>query len=369
MSGAPASRADALATAVAEAGLDCLLVGDLVRPGDSGREAMTDVIWLTGFTGTSGLAVVGPDLRLFVTDFRYTETAAAVLPDGFELRRAEQRLIDAAIEGLEGRIGFDESRTSVKALARLEEKAGPDAELVPVESPVERLRRVKDESEVAAIAAACELSDQVFAELEEAGLAGRREREVAAWIETRMRELGASAPSFSPIVGGGPTGALPHAQPGDREIGPNELVVVDAGALLDGYCSDCTRTYASGEVGEEEREAYAVVLEAQLAALEATRAGASGVEVDAVAREIITGAGHGERFGHGLGHGVGIEVHEAPRLSPRSEDTLAAGEVFSVEPGVYLPGQFGVRIEDLVVLRDDGAEILTKRPKELLVVG
>ena len=366
LSGERAERLEAVASAE---GLDSILVGDLVRPGDSSREAMADLIWLTGFTGTSGLAVVGSSRRDFVTDFRYTEVAAETLPDGFELRRAEERLIDEAAKSLAGRVGFDEEKTSVKALARLEEKVDKGVELVAIDGLLEQLRRVKDANEVEAIAAACQLSDQVFAELEQAGLAGRREREVANWIESRMRELGAVGPSFPAIVGGGPTGSRPHAESGEREIGAAELVVVDAGALLDGYCSDCTRTYASGTLPDEQLEVYELVLRAQLAALDAVAVGVSGVEVDAVAREIIKAGGHGERFGHGLGHGVGIEVHEAPRLSPRSKDTLGAGEVFSVEPGVYLPGEFGVRIEDLVALGVDGARVLTQRPKDLLVVG
>ena len=166
----------------------------------------------------------------------------------------------------------------------------------------------------------------------------------------------------------GENGALPHAEPGDREIGSGELVVFDMGSLLDGYCSDCTRTFATGDPGEEAREAYELVLRAQLAALDAVRPAASGKEVDAVAREIISEAGHGDRFGHGLGHGVGLEVHEGPRLSTTSEDDLFEGNVVTVEPGVYLPGKLGVRIEDLVVVTADGHRNLSGLSKELTVV-
>jgi len=182
-----------------------------------------------------------------------------------------------------------------------------------------------------------------------------------------MRELGGD-PSFPAIVAAGPNGALPHAEPGEREIGRGELVVFDMGAKLDGYCSDGTRTYATGEPGESARGVYEVVREAQLAALGAIEAGAGGEAVDAVARRVIEAAGHGDRFGHGLGHGVGLEVHEAPRLSPRSEDVLAPGEVVTVEPGVYLPGQLGVRIEDLVVVTEDGHRNLSGLPKDLQLV-
>jgi Xaa-Pro aminopeptidase len=190
---------------------------------------------------------------------------------------------------------------------------------------------------------------------------------VARACEARLRELGAE-PSFPPIVAAAANGALPHAEPGDREIGQGELVVFDMGALLDGYCSDCTRTFATGEPGGEAREVYGLVHRAQGAALEAVRPEAAGKEVDAVAREMISEAGHGDRFGHGLGHGVGLEVHEGPRLATTSEDELAEGNVVTVEPGVYLAGRFGVRIEDLVVVTADGHRNLSGLPKELQLV-
>jgi Xaa-Pro aminopeptidase len=217
------------------------------------------------------------------------------------------------------------------------------------------------------MAAAAELADDVFRWALEQGLAGRTERDVARATEARIRELGAE-PSFPPIVAAGENGALPHAEPGEREIGRGELVVFDMGAQLDGYCSDGTRTFATGEPGEEARRVYGIVLEAQLAALEAIEAGVKGEDVDAVARKAIDAAGYGEHFGHGLGHGVGLEVHEAPRLSLRSDDVLAAGEVVTVEPGIYLPGRLGVRIEDLVVVTDGGLRNLSSLPKDLQLV-
>lgn len=367
MAVAPESRAERLAADLAAHELDAILVGDLVHPGDSGRDAMADLSWLTGFGGTSGLAFVDAARRLFVTDFRYVERAGRELPAGFELLRAEQRLIDAIAPELAGRVGFDEAKTSVKVHDQLREQLSPEVELVPCGGLVERLRRIKDEGEVAAIAAAAALTDEVYAWLLERGLIGSSEREVALEIEVKMRDLGAEGPSFPSIVAAGPNGALPHAVPGERPIGAGELVVIDIGSILDGYCSDCTRTYAAGEPDDEQREVYEVVRRAQQAALEAVRAGAEGVAVDAVARELIAAAGHGERFGHGLGHGVGIQVHEAPRLSPRSEDTLIAGDVVTIEPGVYVEGRFGVRIEDLVVVTEQGCRILSGRPKELTI--
>ena len=365
----PVDRAERLAGAVADAELDAVIVGDLVRPGDSAREAMADLIWLTGFTGTSGIAAVGPGLRVFVTDFRYAERAERDLAPSFELLRADRHLLETLAPRLKGRVGFDSRTVSVREHRRLRERSADGVELIEVEGLLERLRRVKDAGEIEAIAAAAELTDAVYAELEEAGLAGRTEREVALWIERRMRELGATGPSFPPIVAAGPGGSLPHAEPGERPIELGDLVVVDAGAILDGYCSDCTRTYACGEPDAEERDVYEVVLDAQLGALEAIRPGASARAVDAVARDRIEAAGHGERFGHGLGHGVGIAVHEPPRLSRRSDEDLLAGDVVTVEPGIYVPGRFGVRIEDLVVVGEGAARNLSTRPKQLTVLG
>ena len=211
------------------------------------------------------------------------------------------------------------------------------------------------------------MADEVWEWSVDRGFAGRTEREVARAAEARIRELGGD-PSFPAIVAAGPNGALPHAEPGEREIGRGELIVFDMGAQVDGYCSDGTRTYATGDPGERGREVYELVLRAQLAALEAVVAGAGAAAVDGVAREIIAEAGYGENFGHGLGHGVGLEVHEAPHVSPKSEETLNPGEVVTIEPGVYLPGELGVRIEDFVVVTADGYRNLSTLPKELTVV-
>jgi Xaa-Pro aminopeptidase len=342
------SRADRLEELAADAGLDALLVGDLVRPGDSGPDAIANVRWLTGFSGTSGFAVVGPGRRLFLTDFRYTERAAAEVDAAFERVTVEGRMLPALAKQLDGRVGFDDAATSVRSLAKLTEAAGEGTELVATTGLVEELRRTKDEAEIAAIAEATRLADEVF--------------------EWTMREHGAE-PAFAAIVAAGPNGALPHAEPGEREIGAGELVVIDMGAKLDGYCSDGTRTFASGGLGGEEREAYELVLSSQLASLAAIRAGTGAADADAVSREPIEAAGHGDHYGHGLGHGVGLEVHEAPRLGKTSDDVLAAGDVVTVEPGVYVPGHFGIRIEDLVVVEQAGVRNLSSTPKDLHVTG
>jgi Xaa-Pro aminopeptidase len=349
------SRGDRLASLVAERELDCFLVTDLVN-----------VRYLTGFGGTNGACVCGGDARVFLTDFRYTERAEAEV-DGWEVVTVRDDWLGGIAARLAGRTGFEDHHMAVRTLEKLKGKLDQEATLEGAGGEVEKLRRVKDEVELTAIAAAAELADEVWTWSLERGLRGRTELDVALAAEARMRELGAE-PSFPTIVAAGPNGALPHAEPGEREIGRGELVVFDMGAKLDGYCSDGTRTFATGEPGEAAREVYATVLSAQEAALAAIGAGTKAEDVDTVARELIAAAGHGERFGHGLGHGVGLEVHEEPRVSQRSEDVLAVGEVVTVEPGIYLPGELGVRIEDLIVVAEDGHRNLSGLPKELQLV-
>jgi Xaa-Pro aminopeptidase len=368
---APAERAELLAELVAERGLDQLIVGDLVRPGDSGPDAIADSRWLTGFTGTSALAIVGAESRVLITDFRYTERAEREVGEPFERVTASSRLLPELAARLRGRVGFDAATTSVANFEKLEqaiEEGGSAAELVAVEGLVSSLRRRKDETEQEAIAEAARLADEVYELVLDQGLIGRTEREIARAGAARIREFGGE-PSFPTIVAAGENGALPHAEPGEREIRDGDLVVWDMGALLDGYCSDCTRTFAAGEPSEDAREIYELVRRAQAAGLEAVGPGVDGRDADEVARSIIRDAGYEEDFGHGLGHGVGLEIHEPPRMGPRSDDTLIEGDVVSVEPGVYLPRRFGVRIEDLVVITADGHRNLSSLPKELRVVG
>src|SRR5918995_3191028 len=318
------TRAERLAGLVAERELDMLFVSDLVN----GR-------YLTGFTGTNGACLVGETERIFFTDFRYAERAEQEVGVEWERPEAGRELIPQIADRMRGRVGFEDSKLSVRQLARIEAATADESDLVPAGDLVEQLRALKEPGELEAIAASAELSDGVYRWALERGLAGKAEREVARACEARIRELGAE-PSFPPIVAAAANGALPHAEPGEREIGPGELVVFDMGALLDGYCSDCTRTFATGEPGAEATEAYELVRTAQAAALEAIRAGVSGPDADSAAREPIAAAGHGDHFGHGLGHGVGIEVHEAPRLSQTAKDALVPGNVVTVEPGVSL---------------------------------
>ena len=334
-------RATPLAEAVAAAGLDLYLVTDLLN-----------VEYLTGFTGTNGACLVGEGRRRFLTDFRYAERAEAETT-GWDVTIVKGEWLAGLAAELEGRVGFEDDHVSVKTARQISERLPEGAELVESGGKVEQLRRIKDPAELEAIAAAAELTDRIYFEAIERGMSGRTELDVAEFAVARMREAGAE-PSFPPIVAAGPNGALPHAEPGERVIGKGELVVFDMGSKLDGYCSDCTRTFATGELDPKAAEIYEVTLEAQLEALDGIRAGVSASGVDRIARDIIDRAGFGEHFGHGLGHGVGIEIHEAPRLGPRSEDLLMAGDVVTVEPGIYLPGEAGVRIEDMVVVGEDG---------------
>ena len=355
------ARADRLIEKLADAGVDLVLVTDLIN-----------VRYLTGYTGSNGLALIGPDTRVFITDFRYVEQAAEQVDSSFDRRRAPQDLLEAIGQALPGgdlRLGFEEAHLSVREHARLGELVPERVELVGVQGVVEGLRAVKEPGEVAAIRAATALADEAFEHLVAGGLVGRTERELAVELEFDMRRRGAERPSFEPIVAAGPHGALPHASPRDVVVRSGDMVVIDWGAQLEGYCSDCTRTVAAGAGTEHGAEIYRLVLDAQLGALDAVAPGAGGREVDAVARQIIEAAGHGEHFGHGLGHGVGLDIHEAPRLAQRSESVLEAGNVVTVEPGVYLPGDLGVRIEDLVVVTDSGREILTSLSKELTVTS
>jgi Xaa-Pro aminopeptidase len=347
------ARADRLVDLLSQRELDWLLVTNLVN-----------VRYLTGFTGTNGACVVGPDERLFVTDFRYVEQAQEQVR-GFELVKGERDLLSDLAKRLSGRAGFDDAHVSVRVHRKLLEGVGDGVDLVEAAGLVERLRQVKDEDELRAIAAATELADGVYDLLRERGIRGRTENEVARELEQELRERGAE-PAFPTIVASGGHGALPHAAPREAAIEPGTLMIVDMGARLDGYCSDCTRTFATGALEGNAAEIYELVLSAQETALGAVRAGAGCVEVDAVARERIESAGFGERFGHGLGHGVGLEVHEGPRLAKTAEGELESGNVVTVEPGVYLPGELGVRIEDLVVVTDDGADVLTGFPKDLI---
>jgi Xaa-Pro aminopeptidase len=326
---------------------------------------LVNVLYLTGLDSSNAALLVETDrVRLF-TDFRYIETAQAI--EGVETVQTKRSLIGWLADELEGRIGFE---ANVLPWSFAEQLRDGGVELVPRKGLVEQLRAVKDDGELEAFRRACAITDRMFERLvSEVRFVGRPERDVA-WDITRIyHEEGADDQAFEAIVGSGSNGALPHARAGDRVIGEGELVVVDTGCRVDGYLSDYTRTLATGELDAELREAYDVVLTAQRAGLDAIRAGESGVDVDAAARNVIEGSDFAGAFGHGLGHGLGLDVHEAPRLSTESSDTLAPGNVVTVEPGVYLPGRFGIRIEDDVIVTEDGIENPVRFTKELVTVA
>jgi Xaa-Pro aminopeptidase len=321
----------------------------------------TNVFYLTGFQSSNTVLLVEQErVRLF-TDFRYIDAAQAV--DGVEVTETSRDIIGSLTEILSGPIAFEATTLSYAEARRLEDA-------VPTDAVVERLRAVKDETELDALRRACAITDRMFERLTtEVPFVGRTERDVAWDIARLFHEEGADGISFESIVGSGPTGSRPHARAGDRVIGAGELVVIDTGCTIGGYTSDCTRTLATGSVDTQAREAYAVVLEAQTAALAAIRAGLSGIEADSVARHIVDESEFAGAMGHGLGHGLGLDVHELPRLSTESGDVLEPGNVVTVEPGIYVSDRFGVRIENDVVVTADGIEDLTGFRKDLIEVG
>jgi Xaa-Pro aminopeptidase len=356
------ARAEQLAEVVQQRELDALLVTNLVN-----------VRYLTGFSGTSGACLVRPGRRVFLTDFRYVERASRQMSE-WEVMRGRDDLLQSLAELLgewdAHSVGFEDWHMTVRAHAKLAGHLPQGTELVPASGLVEELRAVKDPGEVSAIRGAAEIADAVYRWVVcDFGLAGHTERELALAMEARAKQEGAEGLSFPAIVAAADNGALPHAEPRpDVPIPRGTLVVIDFGCLAGGYCSDCTRTFATGELDADAREVYELVRSAQAAALEAVHPGADVRAVDAVARDLIKAVGRGEEFGHGLGHGVGLEIHEAPRLAPSAEGVLAAGNIVTVEPGVYVAGRFGVRIEDLVVVSEDGPQVLTSIPKDLTVV-
>jgi len=324
-----------------------------------------NVEYLTGFASSNAALLVehGRQAKLY-TDSRYILDAQRV--PGVRPELANRFLTLDLAERLEGRVGFEADALSYSQAQTLGSKG---LELVPTTGTVEGLRAVKDEGEIAKIRRAARAADHAFHALTAETWVGHSERELAWRLRTLMHAHGVDHLSFETAILSGVNGAKPHGDPGDLIVEPKTLVVADWGARLDGYCSDCTRTLATGPLPAELRRAYDVCLEAQRAAVRGIRPGMTGVEADRIARDVIEAAGFGDNFGHGLGHGVGVEIHEAPRLATESSDTVEVGNVITIEPGIYLPGVGGVRIEDLAVVRENGVEVLTSFPKELTLVG
>ena len=327
--------------------------------------------YLSGFTGSAGWLMISRDDATLATDFRYIEQAGNQAPD-FRIERIQRGLgwlpEWTAEQGVK-RIGFESQNVTVslhgallKAIEETENSNHP--ELVPTSEIMEKLRVHKDAEELALLTEAIRIADEAIDEVGPRIEPGVTEESVAWELEKAMRERGAEMISFDTIVGAGPNGALPHHRADETVINPNDAIVIDMGAKYQGYCSDLTRTVFVGEPDEKFRKIYGIVLEAQLAAEEQVRSGMTGKEVDAIARDIIADAGHGDDFGHSLGHGVGLEVHEYPHVGPTAEDdVLEDGMVFTIEPGIYLPGWGGVRIEDIVVLENGRARVISKAKK------
>ncbi|NYJ07873.1 M24 family metallopeptidase [Petropleomorpha daqingensis] len=363
-----AERRDRLRATAAERGLDAVLVTNLLN-----------VRYLTGFTGSNGALLVRTDgADLFGTDGRYVTQAGVQVPD-VELLVDRSTVASLAAEAVRrgvGRIGYESHDVTVDGLAALQRvladtaAGGTVPELTSIRRAVEAQRLIKDDDEIEALRRACAIADRALAELASEGALrpGRTERQVGRELDARMLALGAEAPSFETIVAAGANSAIPHHRPDATELRAGDFLKLDFGATVDGYHSDMTRTVVLGEPADWQREIYALVAASQAAGRAALAIGTDVVAVDNASRDVIAEAGHGEHFLHGLGHGVGLEIHEAPSIGPLGTGTLAAGMAVTVEPGVYLAGHGGVRIEDTLVVTADAPELLTLTSKELLVL-
>lgn len=327
-------------------------------------------MYISGFTGTSAFLIVTQDKALLFTDFRYVEQARKQAPM-FETVKYQNSEIPAINDALKEykvkRLGFEEESLSYKKYAEYRDKFEADA-FIPLNDILGRLRIVKDETEIGVITKAVEIADKAFSHILEVIKPGMMETEVAAELEYHMKKLGASGPSFDTIVASGYRSSMPHGVASEKKLEKGDPVTMDFGAIYKGYCSDMTRTVFLGEPSQEMRKIYGIVLEAQMKALEGAKKGLTGKEIDSIARETIKTAGYGDNFGHGLGHGVGLEIHEEPRLSVTGSVVMEDGMAVTVEPGIYVEGLGGVRIEDLIIICGNKPRILTSSPKELIII-
>ena len=341
-------------------GLDALLV--LSEP---------NRLYVTGFQASDGAALVTKAGSWFFTDSRYIEAAQRTVTGAQVLENTAQRpVVDLVNEALEQsgarRVGYEEDRTTVAAYRRLKEKLR--GELAPAGEVLAKLRAVKDGGEIETMTAAQRIAEAAFAEVLNFIRPGRTEQEIAAFLQYQMLLRGAERMSFDPIVVSGPNTSMPHGVPTEKTVAAGDFITMDFGCVYRGYCSDMTRTVAVGHVTEEMEKVYQIVLQAQAAGIAAARAGVPGSAIDAAGRKVIADAGYGPYFGHSFGHSVGVEIHESPNAAPSNHQPMPAGAVVSAEPGIYLPGRFGVRIEDVIVLTEDGCRDITLAPKELLVL-
>lgn len=326
--------------------------------------------YMTGFTGTAGVAVISEQKAVFITDFRYTEQAAKQI-QGYDIIQHTGPIIEEVAKavrdlGIE-RLGFEQDHLTYQAYASYK-KALSGAEFVPVSGAVEKLRLIKSPSEINILKEAAEIADAAYKHILTYVKPGLKEIEVANELEFFMRKQGAVSSSFDIIVASGYRSALPHGVASDKIIEKGDFVTLDFGAYYKGYCSDITRTFAVGEPSDELKKIYAIVLEAQLRGMNGIKPGMTGKEADALTRDYIKAQGYGDYFGHSTGHGLGMEVHEGPALSFRSDTVLEQGMIVTVEPGIYVAGLGGVRIEDDIVITENGNESLTYSPKELIIL-
>ncbi len=328
--------------------------------------------YLSRFTGSSGWLFLSQQQAILATDFRYIEQAGQESHE-FEIWQTTGALSswfsELVITHGWHRLGFDTENTSFATYQQLNDSINAkqlDLELIPSKGIVERLRSIKDQQELKTISKAVELTDAAFTQALALIRPGITEKELSWEIESFFRQNGAEGTAFDLIVAAGSNSALPHARPGSRQLQPGEPILIDMGARIDGYCSDFTRTVCMGKADGTLQQLYSTVLEAQQSAIESIKSGMSGAEADKLARNVIEQAGYGDAFGHGLGHGIGLEIHEAPSLSRLSTDILLDGMIFSIEPGIYIPGYGGVRIEDTVALEEGTIKVLTQSAKHLL---
>jgi Xaa-Pro aminopeptidase len=330
---------------------------------------MKNIRYLTGFTGSDGALLLKRSHLVLLVDGRYTTQAGEEVAD-VEVLKCNDKIEDVAEilaeDGVEA-VGFEAAAISFEAYWKLKELI-PDIRLAPL-SDNAGIRAIKDESEIACLKKAAGVASQTLAAMQDFIKPGIREIDIALELEYRMRLNGAEGVSFSTIVAANKNSALPHASPGTRMLSPGDVVVIDFGALYEGYHSDETCTFFLGHASVKQKEAYEIVKEAHDRALAAVKAGVSCREIDRIARDCIKGGGLGKYFSHGTGHGIGLDVHEPPKIAAPSEDIIEAGMVVTIEPGVYLPGQWGIRIEDTVLVKNDGYEILTKIPKDFTILN
>lgn len=353
-----ANRLNRLRSALKEKDLDAILIST-----PENRQ------YLSGFVGTAGWLLISRDRAILATDFRYTEQATNQAPDFEVLQVAGWKWLVEELDKINpARVGFESQHVTMAAYRRIvsavkdmDEDRRPT--MVATSNLVENIRAVKDAHELAMLQSVIDISDKAMETVIPTLQAGQTEREIAWMMEKAMREFGADSLSFDTIVAGGPNGAMPHHRAGDRPVREGEPIVIDMGAKLNGYCSDITRTACIGQPDDQFRKIYNLVLGAQLTAIATLKPSLNGEEADNLARTVLDDAGYKKNFGHSLGHGIGLAVHEFPRVGPTSPDILEESMVFSVEPGIYLSGWGGVRIEDLVVLEESGARPLSKARK------